>query len=146
MGCGCWGSWSKVRSLYPRALHKSCVYFSLSVCVAGVSIYLWRRRWVEVGIVSKIYIHPLKCGTPVVVGEVKCNFRGPSIGSLKDRGFMVATPSYDAVDLRKKHTRLVLVELTQLEEGAWRLSGKIQVSVLLVTALFSSWHGALCVP
>ena len=58
---------------------------------------------------------------------------------------MVATPSYDAVDLRKKHTRLVLVELTQLEEGAWRLSGNIQVSVMLVTALFSSWDGALCV-
>jgi len=122
VGCGCWGSWNKVRSLYLSALHKSCVYFSLSVCVAGVSIYFWRKRWVEVGIVSKIYIHPLKCGTPVLVGEVECNFRGPSIGSLKDRGFMVATPSYDAVDLRKKHTRLVLVELTQLEEGAWRLS------------------------
>ena len=86
----------------------------------------------EVGIVTKIYIHPLKCGTPLVVNGVECNLRGPSIGSLKDRGFMVATPSYDAVDLRKKHTTIVLVELTQVEEGTWRLSGNDEFLSLLI--------------
>ena len=34
----------------------------------------------EVGNVTKIYIHPLKCGTPLVVSEVECNFRGQDLG------------------------------------------------------------------
>ena len=79
----------------------------------------------EVGLVTRIYIHPLKSGQPLVVEEVECNLRGPSIGPLKDRGFMVANTSFDAVDLRGKHPRLVLVELTQIEEGMWRLTGMI---------------------
>ena len=99
----------------------------------------------EVGIVTKIYIHSLKCGTPLVVNEVECNFRGPSSGSLKDRGFMVATPANDAVDLRGKHPTLVLVELTQVEEGTWRLSGIVECSQFLVVSwVFSSWDGAIC--
>ena len=99
----------------------------------------------EVGIVTKIYIHPLKCGTPLVVNEVECNFRGPSCGSLKDRGFMVATPANDAVDLRGKHPTLVLVELTQVKEGTWRVSGIVECSQFLVVSwVFSSWDGAIC--
>ena len=84
----------------------------------------------EVGIVTKIYIHPLKCGTPLVVDEVECN---------------LATPANDAVDLRGKHPTLVLVELTQVEEGTWRLSGIVECSqFLVVTCVFSSWNGAIC--
>ena len=99
----------------------------------------------EVGIVTKIYIHPLKCGTPLVVNEVECSPRGPSIGSLKDRGFMVATPANNAVDLRGKHPTLVLVELAQVEEGTWKLSGIVESSQFLaVTWVSSSWIGAIC--
>ena len=83
------------------------------------------------GVVSQIYIHPLKGGVPMVVSEVQCNYRGPSCGAVKDRGFMVATPGYDAVDLRGKHPRVVLVELRQVEGGRWRLSGKKIYTIIM---------------
>ena len=78
----------------------------------------------KVGTVTTIYIHPLKCGKSVVVSEVECSSRGPIRGSILDRGFMVATPDLDAVDLRGKHPRLVLVELEQVKDGFWKLSGR----------------------
>ena len=79
----------------------------------------------KVGVVTRIFLHPLKCGKALAVEEVECNPRGPNIGSLRDRGFMVANTTLDAVDLRGKHPRLVLVELAQMDGVMWRLSGML---------------------
>ena len=73
---------------------------------------------------AKIYIHPLKCGKSLSIEAVDCGPRGPLTGPIKDRGFMVATPDFDAVDLRGKHPRLVLVTITWVGYGSWQLSGQ----------------------
>lgn len=94
----------------------------ISACAFGVGLYFWRRRWVKVGVLTKIFLHPLKSGKAVEAQYVECNPRGPSMGSLVDRGFMVVNSVCDAIDLRGKHPSIVLVELTHGESGQWKLS------------------------
>uniref|UniRef100_A0A665WKR9 Mitochondrial amidoxime reducing component 1 n=1 Tax=Echeneis naucrates TaxID=173247 RepID=A0A665WKR9_ECHNA len=74
--------------------------------------YLWKpEKVVRVGIVSQIFIHPLKSGKTASMTSAECQKLGLRVGDLRDRHWLVVTEDGHMVTGRQE-PRLVLVSLT----------------------------------
>ena len=117
-----------------------------SAGVLTVVLLYWRKtRWVRVGQVTELLLFPLKGGQALPVSELECGVRGPRRGHILDRGFMIGTEEVrilrimsnghvmfqgEAIDYRVKYNKVVLIRLSPLQNGWWKLEGDILKSVL----------------
>ncbi|XP_071353566.1 mitochondrial amidoxime-reducing component 1 isoform X2 [Trachinotus anak] len=79
------------------------------------------EKVVRVGVVSQLFIHPLKSGKAVSVALAECQNMGLKFGELQDRHWLVVTEDGRMVTGRQE-PRLVLVSLT-CEGGQVCLNG-----------------------
>ena len=63
-----------------------------ATAVVIASFVYWRKnRWVKVGQVEQIFIHPLKGGRGLSVPDLECKILGPRRDCVLDRGFIVGS-------------------------------------------------------
>ena len=121
-------------------------HYSASTGVLTVVFLYWRKtRWVQVGQVTELLLFPLKGGQALPVPELECGERGPRSEHILDRGFMIGTEDVrmlltmsighvmlqgEAIDYRLKYKKVVLIRLSTLQNGWWKLEGNILESGL----------------
>ena len=121
-------------------------HYSAGAGVLTVVILYWRKtRWVQVGQVTELLLFPLKGGRALPVPELECGERGPRSEHILDRGFMIGTEDVrmlwtmslghvmlqgEAIDYRVKYNKVVLIRLSPLQNGWWKLEGDILESSL----------------
>ncbi|KAJ8290560.1 hypothetical protein GJAV_G00014480 [Gymnothorax javanicus] len=80
-------------------------------------LYLQKpKRLTSVGVVSQLFIHPIKSGKGVKVNSAECVQMGLKSGELKDRHWLVITEDGRQVTGRQE-PRLVLVTMTSVGEN-----------------------------
>lgn len=73
-----------------------------SLVTVSLGLYLLRRmrkRWVKVGVVGQLVVHPIKSAKGVVVPELTVTKTGVRFGRFRDRAFVVVGPNNRMLNL-----------------------------------------------
>ncbi|CAO2638757.1 Mitochondrial amidoxime-reducing component 1 [Lemmus lemmus] len=106
-------------SWVPRQLRSTWLGIAaLGLAAVALGTVAWRRtrprrrrRLQQVGMVSQLWIYPIKSGKGVSVREAECTAMGLCCGHLRDRFWLVINEDGNMVTARQE-PRLVLVSLT----------------------------------
>lgn len=143
----------------------------IGLLIAVGGMYQWFRSkqekiptaWKKVGMISEIYIYPLKSGRGVPLGQVEITQRGPKSNSegtkgLRDRFFIVIGSQSKDMKTARAHPKMVLISISSNGDGfvTFKAEGMEDITIKIPegadlenTVEFCLWdkevtHGVVC--
>ena len=78
-------------SLDVRTAAAALALSATAACACAVALcVLESRRWMRIGVVDRLFVHPLKSGKLKEVTSFKCGLNGPRAAVFRDRSFCLA--------------------------------------------------------